>query len=349
MDAGSAHELDLPWLSPTSAGRLIKCKASVTVSANGLNKKSYRAPPPRTVGDIAHLALHNWFSGGRWRQDPDGKELLAVFDATALAAGIDINEIPRGRITRSRTKFRARALWDLLLEAEPDVKVLSELQLEDCERRIRGTLDILVHGPDSLRVIDMKTNAVTTPNGTVSPQVTFQLMIYAALVESNYGHLPDTVEAFSLTDGHHVMRVHETDLAEVRANVRAAQEAWMSGNRLAEPEEATCKFCPRRLECAPHWEVPRVAGMLDSVEGKVMRIVRSADALVSLLLETADGERWLNGLRYGPEEKVAALTGRRIRAIHIFESTQVAPHDRDANTSSLRPTSATEFAVVLPE
>lgn len=56
-------------------------------------------------------------------------------------------------------------LWDILLGAESDVKVLSELRLEDPERRIRGTSDVLVHGQDSLRVIVLKTSAVRMPTG----------------------------------------------------------------------------------------------------------------------------------------------------------------------------------------
>lgn len=274
---------------------------------------------------------------------------MAEFDAITFAADIDISQMPRGRITRSRLKVRAQAIWGMLLGCGSDVQVLTELNLEDRQRRLRGRLDVLVRGPNSLRVIDLKTNATVTPNGTLAADLRFQLLFYAGLVESSFGQVPDTVEAFSLVDGHHVMPVQEIDVTKVRTKVRVAQEQWIGGDRVAEPEEGTCKFCPRRLECDPHWNVPRVAGLHDSIEGKVIRAVSSDDASLSLLLETVDGVRWLNALKSDSDEMLDVSTGRRIRAIHVYESSRTARHEQEARVINFRATGQAELAFVRPD
>lgn len=78
------NQSDRSWLSPTSAGRLIKCRASAILSIGQLAKQTHHAVAVGTDGDIAHYTPHKWTTGGKMPQDSEVKGLMAIFDSTTF-------------------------------------------------------------------------------------------------------------------------------------------------------------------------------------------------------------------------------------------------------------------------
>lgn len=335
-------ESSLPWISATSAQRLIDCPASASLPRA---EPPARSPArPSSAGDMAHLAVSRWIRSQIWRGDQDGSKLVGIFDDIVREAGSVICETSRGRATRSRIKVRARDLRKTLLVHGSDV-VRSEFRIVNSTEKLFGTLDVLTTDNRRVSVLDLKTNAALDVSGSITPAVRFQLLFYSTLVFLEYGQLPATAEVFSLVDGRHSLPITVDSVENLRSRVREVQIAWSSGRRTARPAEASCKFCPRRLACDPHWITPRVAGDGDSVEGVVIRTSASGAALTSLLLQTPDGEVWVSGVDNTAKSNSEIHIGVRIRMIHVIRSRAAGNIDSKPQLPTFRFRPDTEIAV----
>jgi hypothetical protein len=112
----SVDDTPEPWLSPTSATKLLRCGASFT----GAAKREQLVPvgtgrvSAPNAGSLAHLAVRQWIEEGHWTSSGRGEELAGCYRQAARAASVDIGNLFDGRLTQSRLKVRADELGALL-------------------------------------------------------------------------------------------------------------------------------------------------------------------------------------------------------------------------------------------
>ncbi len=302
------------WLSPTSAWRLLTCPASL-----GRPQGTLRSLEPN-AGTIAPQAIQRWIETGDW-SDPiqRGERLTAHFDAAACDAGADVTMLRDGRMTRARLAARADQLSAALAEfTSGDASIACEQPLSDPRRRLRGILDVAVHGRRSA-VIDFKTGRdATVP---LTERVRLQLLIYAHLYRCAYGQLPEMVEAFSFIHG--PLRV-SADGASVEATLDAITEARAQDPEVARPSPTVCAFCTRRFVCEPHWNTVPTWDAPDALEGRIAQVEHAKTGAVALLIETNAGTQWITHI---PRDRlpVHAEVGSYIRIIHVHRKSTSDP------------------------
>ncbi|MGM7667627.1 PD-(D/E)XK nuclease family protein [Microbacterium sp. A93] len=274
------------WLSATSAGRLLRCPASAAFTPVPVVPS---ASTPRNAGSLAHFAMGAWLESGAWLADNPGASLQAAWDAEASRWSIDAKGLDDSVITRSRLRRRGAELASFLRTSGSNA--LSEAVLQDDHRRIYGQLDVVVNGSDGGAVVDLKTGDIG--NGTISDDVRTQLLLYAHLFAQRYGQLPTSLVAFSLRYGGVRVEFSQSDINALLAFIELAR-----GTRPppAIPNKTGCKYCRRRLTCAPHWEAAEMWADPDCVEGSIVKVETSRVGLTAIRIATSRGEEWITGL-----------------------------------------------------
>lgn len=299
------------WLSPTRAWRIVECPASVRPLASGVATVQDEQV---NVGTLTHRVLEHWIRAAGYRTaDPQG----ALADAAdACESKLHGSPPPGWRISRARLIARGLSLVDLIGNRPPE-HVVSEIELQDDDLRLRGQVDLLLLG-DEIVVVDLKTETMLDEG--LTDWMRFQLTIYAHLVQKTYGRLPDSAEVFSLNRGRR--KVHITE-ESVRDALTALVTARAADRTHADPSPATCHFCGRRLECAPHWDASSTWPVRDAVEGVVERAEYAAAGMTALLLKTADGPEWVSRI---PGAAGQAAPGDSVRIVRLK---RVAPSRND--------------------
>lgn len=291
------------WLSPTRAWRLIECPASVRPAAGTVPGAD--ADLEVSTGTLAHRALERWIRAQGYRaEDPRAALAEAADDCAA--------ELPGGapsswRVSRARLVARGMSLVELIGDRTPE-QVLSEVELQDVDLRLRGQLDLLLLG-DEIVVVDLKTQTLLEEE--LPEWAQFQLTIYAHLIEKTYGVLPARAEAFSLNRGRIEVPITEMSLQTTLAALASARAADPSH---ANPSPEVCLFCDRRLGCKPHWEVAMSWPNPDAVTGEVVRLEEAASGVCALLLDTPTGPAWASGI---PIALLNAVPGQQVRLIRV--------------------------------
>lgn len=292
------------WLSPTRAWRLTECAASVGPIVSTPLASASTAP---NAGTVAHRAVQLWIEADGYRDDdPRGRLSDAISAALAESSGEPVGE---WTTTRARLLARASQLADRLRAGD---QVISEDELRDTSRALRGTPDIVVMGQGEAVVIDLKTP--TAKEDSLPPWIDFQLTIYAHLVEQEYGVLPRQAEVFRLNRGLMPLAVSPTSVAVALETVERARKADRS---VATAAPETCRYCPRRLDCQAHWDAAAFWPGNDCVEGPIEQIERAANGLTALLLRSANGPRWVSGI---PTELATANVGEHLRLVRLQRS-----------------------------
>ncbi|SBS78748.1 hypothetical protein MHPYR_600002 [uncultured Mycobacterium sp.] len=295
---------DREWLSPTRAWRLTECAASVGPVVNSSIAKTSDAP---NAGTVAHRAVQLWIEAD-WYRDDDPRSRLTEAIATALR---EFNGEPIGEWTSTRARLLTRAS-QLAERLRMGDRVISEEELQDPDRALRGTPDIVVVGQNQAVVIDLKTP--TTGDDLLPPWIIFQLTIYAYLVQRAYGVLPHEAAVFRLNRGFIPVTVSQSSVALALDVVEQAREADRS---VATPGLETCRYCLRRFDCQAHWDAAACWSNSDCVEGTVEHVERSANGVTALRLQSADGSRWISGI---PTELAAVRAGEGIRLVRLQRS-----------------------------
>lgn len=319
------------WLSATSAGRLLRCPASAAFT---LVPVVPSASAPRNAGSLAHLAMGAWLESGAWLADSPGACLQTAWDAEASRWSIDPKGLNDSVITRSRLRRRGAELASLLSTSGSDA--LSEVVLQDDLRHIYGQLDVVMDGADGGAVVDLKTG--DTGKGTITADVRTQLLLYAHLFAQQYGRLPTSLVAFSLRYGGMRVKFSQADIDALLASIDHARGTQP---RAAIPNKTGCRYCRRRLTCAPHWEAAAMWEDPDCVEGSVVKVETSRVGLTAIQVATSRGEEWITGLvalgdgaiRLGSSIRVAEVTRRGDGAEgewRATRSTRVSPVDSRA-------------------
>jgi CRISPR/Cas system-associated exonuclease Cas4 (RecB family) len=292
------------WLSPTRVWRLTQCPASVGPVVSTSVAASADSP---NAGTVAHRAVQLWIKGDGYR-DADPRSRLA--DAISAALAGFGGESPVGwPTTRARLLSRSRELAERLVIGE---YVLSEEELRDPVRTLRGVPDIVMLSPGEAAVIDLKTQTFKEESLTAS--IVFQLTIYAYLVELAYGVFPNQVEVFSLNRGPMPVVVTPATVTNALATVEQARKADIT---IANPSPETCRYCRRRMDCQPQWDAAPFWPSRDCIEGTIERIETAANGAAAILVSSPAGLQWVSGI---PGELVSASVGASIRLVRLYRS-----------------------------
>jgi hypothetical protein len=306
------------WWSATGTWRLLRCPASATPARAPVRPPGQAAD---NVGSVAHLALQAWAESGEWSLPDPGTRLQERFDEVAAAHEVDPVRMPQGVVTRARLKTRARQLAAILSGASADVR--SELLLSDESNHLFGILDIAGTGPNGF-IIDFKTgrDASTESSSAIEHQMTF----YAHLFETIYGTFPEHVIVFSLQRGPAEIQVTPSAVAALLEQIRAAQ---LTERAVTRPDAYTCRFCPKRMTCQPHWDAVPGWERPDAIEGTIGNIEHSSSGTAALLI----GGRWLTGI---PENAFPGGTalGKFARAVRVRRCNDSEPEEWSADRTT---------------
>lgn len=212
------------------------------------------------------------------------------------------------RMVRASLKARAPQLADVV-GSRSIAEVVSETELRDQERKLRGIPDLLLLG-DEVILLDLKTQQF---DGDELPEaVQFQLNIYSHLVNVQYGSRPDRVEVFSLHRGRIPVAVTQESINNTLAEVDAGRACDQTD---AHPEPDLCRYCDRRLICEPHWQA--LQGWLDpdALEGEIIDIEVATNGQAALRVQLADGATWVN--RIPASELKGSQPGQRVRLVRL--------------------------------
>lgn len=316
------------WLSPTSAWRLVQCRAAVPgVAGSGQSQGNHQLAAD--AGSLAHEALRHWVTAGCWRSDTVGQLLQESFDAAAEKARVDVTAVPRGVLMRAQLASMASVVRSAMEGADLN-EVASEVELEDAEQRLQGRADLIVNGHRPA-VLDLKTGKLSA--GQVPEAARFQLLMYAHMFRVAHGALPERLELLSVAHGRVDVPFTEADVDGVLATViRAREEAGGAPT----PGTDKCHYCPRRLSCDAHWLLPEDERP-DSLEGQVAETSTAATGVLGIRLRT-EPETWVTQLQ--PNQVPAGLSaGDRVRIVGLTRaraSTSSRRATRDARVTALR-------------
>lgn len=271
---------------------------------------------------MAHLALQAWAESGEWALPDPGTRLQERFDEVAAAHQTDPVRMPQGVVTRARLKTRAKQIAEIFSGANADIH--SEVLLRDGRNNLFGIVDIVGHGSDGF-IVDLKTGRDTSAK--FSPAVEHQMTFYAHLFQAAYGKFPKYVIVFSLQRGPEEIQVSPSAVAALLDRIRAAQ---LSERTEARPEADTCRFCPRRMTCEPHWDAAPDWERPDAIEGTIDKIERSTSGTAALLI----GGRWLTGVA---EDRLpdSIAPGKFVRAVRVQLRSDGEPEEWAAGGTTL--------------
>lgn len=306
------------WWSATATWRLLNCPASATPAHAPAHSPTSVAD---NAGALAHLALQAWVESGAWYRPDPGTRLQELFDEVAVAHEANPGRMPRAVVTRARLKSRGTELAAILARAGAGIR--SELLLSDESRHLFGILDIAAPAPGGL-IVDLKTGS--DASSEVSPAIEHQMTFYAHLFQTAYGALPERVIVFSLLRGLTEIQVTSAAVVSLLDQIRAAQ---LSEGAIARPQADTCRFCPKRMTCQPHWDAVPGWDSPDAIEGEIGNIEHSNSGLTALLI----GTQWLTGLSAGALPDGVA-PGQFARAVRIRQRNQSSPDEWTASRRS---------------
>jgi hypothetical protein len=292
--AGDAVD-DVPWLSPAAANRLLTCPYSVTYLPTG-GRPVLKQTAERDVGTLAHSALQRWIENGAWRSPAGDGQLAALFSSVAEEHGVDFTKVPDGRMTAARLRHRAPELREVLCGLGDRGNAECEVTLYDDDRRLWGTVDVLISSPRGPVVVDLKSGG-DAASAALPTAIAVQLWMYAALVERCRDARPRWLGVYSLRRGMREIAPPREGLPNFLLSLDDVRAAWVSGDRAALPTRDHCRYCRRRLDCQPHWDELTQWPAPDGVEGRLLRIQKAANGRTAVRLATAAGEAWVTDLR----------------------------------------------------
>lgn len=308
------------WWSATATWRLLRCPASATPA-------HAPAKPPEQAADnagtVAHLALQAWAETGEWSHPDPGTRLQERFNEVATAHGADPARMPQAVVTRARLKSRGKELAAILVGVGASAAIRSELLLSDDRHHLFGILDIAATGPGGF-IIDLKTGRDASAES--SPAIEHQMTFYAHLFQSAYDMLPEQVIVFSLQRGPVEIEVTPSAIAVLLDQVRAAQ---LTERTVARPEADTCRFCPKRMTCQPHWDAVQDWDHPDAIEGAIGNIEHSSSGAAALLI----GGQWVTGIPASVLPDGAA-PGQFARAVRVRRRNDTTPEEWAASSTT---------------
>ncbi|SNS43408.1 PD-(D/E)XK nuclease superfamily protein [Geodermatophilus saharensis] len=337
MKAG-VRQSGVPWLSPTSAARLLTCPASVVGLVTGPPPRSPAPSTGTSAGALAHAALQRWVMADDWRYGDRDGALVDHFHAVAEARKVAVAAVMNGRVTEARLEQRASSLGELMRQAGADATAEAEVTLHDSERRLWGTLDLLITSDRGVWLIDLK-SGMDAAQSLLPAVILSQLSIYSHLVAAVRGRAPTWVGVFSLRQGAKQVPVSPSDLG-LLGLLDERRSAWMAHDRPALPAPEVCRYCTRRPGCDPHWIALRAWGGADGVEGQLLRAQTAENGRTALLVQNATGSAWVSNMR---GEGFQELVGHHVRVMRIRRRT---PAGQSSDAAQWQATDSSAIASV---
>ena len=267
----------LSQISPSAYTALLRCPKRLAFQRD-LRTKHWVAQSTRTaLGRVAHR-LTELVAQGTAPLPPDRREWLeAQWEALVQRENLLIEgawpnrQVPAPKDWPGYVATRVRLLRRLAdLPADKDgprVPGISrgstgqpslpwvERYLEDMPTRLCGTPDRVERRDGRIRVVDLKSGV---GQAGISDDQQRQLLIYAHLVLTAYGSLPNDVV---IQDVRGREEKREVEGKEVQRVVAQANEAIDSFNQMlddgsvdARPGPEACQWCPFRVVCDDYWK-----------------------------------------------------------------------------------------------
>lgn len=256
------------------------------------------------AGTLAHLAVQAWIDNEGWLNPDPSRNLLQTFDEVTESFNLNLRRLPHAAATRSRLKYRSAQLVEILKSSGPSIR--SELLLRDEAHHLFGILDIAGIAGDG-HIIDLKTGRESARS--LSNSAEYQLMFYAILFQSNYDRLPKRATIFNLWTGPIEIPVTPTSVEVFRSRILALQNSTATDAR---PAAGVCHFCPKRIECQPHWDAISTGESSDAIEGHINAVQHSDTGMTALQI---NGE-WLVGVSSNMLPN-GASPGQFVRVVRI--------------------------------
>jgi len=268
-------------ISPSALNRLLECPKKLAYGRDG-RTKGWQRPTTRTaLGIVAHGLTEAAERTDGSLADRDRAEWLrAIWDdlvakqVAQLQKAWPGRQIPpahswpgyavtKVRLTRSLAR---RARGQAPTAQKPVGQPVSvtgtqpplpwvERRLEDAGRRLFGTPDRVEEVNGRLRVVDLKSGV---GQDDVSDSQLRQLLVYAWLVKSSLGRLPDDVVVLD-TKGQEKVHVVEASAVDAVVTMTAAavdrfnDSLQSAAGAEALPAPETCRWCEFRVICGDYW------------------------------------------------------------------------------------------------
>ena len=184
--------------------------------------------------------------------------------------------------------------------------VTPEIEPAMCEYSgLSVTPDWLERSAGQFRVIDLKSGV--NQSEITEPQRR-QLLLYAALVKSQYGQLPTEVVIEDAAGRTHVMPVVATEvdqeLSQAVELVAEFNRAALTGPRevesLARPSPDACGHCPQKVACRPYWTNLQSNWLHGAVLGTILDVTaRGSSVAVELEIHSPVDWAGTRGSVYG--------------------------------------------------
>ncbi|SDM41966.1 PD-(D/E)XK nuclease superfamily protein [Geodermatophilus siccatus] len=309
--AGDATQ-DVPWLSPAAANRLLTCPYSVTYLPTG-GRPVLKQTAGRDVGTLAHVALQRWIETGSWRSAVGDGELARLFSSVAEERGVDVAKVADGRMTAARLRRRASELREVLCELGGEPSAECEVTLYDDDRRLWGTVDVLLPSRRGPVVLDLKSGGDAAATA-VPDSIAVQLWMYAALIERCRGARPRWLGVYSLRRGLKQVALPSDRLTTLLHSLNEVRAGWLSGDRTAIPTREHCRYCRRRPDCQPHWNAVSQWSDPDGVEGRLVEATTAQNGRTAALPATPTGSAWVSDVS---TRGMGGWIGRWVRLVRV--------------------------------
>jgi hypothetical protein len=271
-------------LSPSAINALLACPRKLAHARDPSNSTWRRSTPRTALGVVAHAlteaasteampeqaqARAAWLEG-RWNSlIADQADILAAawpnraVPAPAAWPGYAITKVRLiRRLTREAPTLAGQPVQPTERSAAGPTgpTPAAALPLPWVERRLEagqlfGTPDLVEEVDGQLRVVDLK--AGVHQNET-TPSQRRQLLLYASLVYSELGRLPDACVIRDARGTETTINVTQSEVDTVRAEAESAGAAFNVSittpqGAPARPSKENCRWCDYRVVCSDYW------------------------------------------------------------------------------------------------
>lgn len=305
----------LTLISPSAYSVLLMCPKRLAFQRDSRTKKWVGQSTRTALGRVAHR-LTELVAQGTAPLPPDRREWLeAQWEVLVHQQYLLIEEAWPGRQVPApqdwpgyvATRVRLiRRLADVPAEragppAHGDTRKSTgkaalpwvERYLEDKPTRLCGTPDRVEIRHGRIRVVDLKSGVA---QAGVSAEQQRQLLIYAHLVLTAYGSLPNDVVIQDVRGREEKSEVErdqvEQTVVQVSEAIDSFNEMLDAGHVDARPSPETCLWCPFRVVCADYWESRNDAWPRLDVRGVVTEAVGRDSVRLELSSELSGSTRF---------------------------------------------------------
>lgn len=295
------HSVEIASLSPTQYEWLRRCPLHVALD---LQRRSgpgrRRRSDAQRLGDVIHGVMRHVVEEGHLAHDHWQTRLEAAWAAAVATEEAADPGAPEPAVRwadyeekRQRTIRLADRIRQLMLVHGRE-GFLPEQRLEGRGGRLKGIADLVVRTPTLHAVIDYKTGAVASEDGSrVKDEYERQLRLYACLEQEASGSWPDELAIYPLKGA--IARLSVTPetcerVADEALEALDEYNAWVPGPQQGRPGSDSCPRCEFAPSCQVLWTCLPLEGIA-AASGVVAEVFLAERGSTSVVLEQSDGQR----------------------------------------------------------